>query len=156
MSEPADQNGGAGEGALVLDTTLLGPLVIPDGAGRATELADLAARATRYAVRARGEGTRRAYRSAWAGYVAWCRDLGREPLAGDPETIAMYAVRRADAGCALSTIRVDLAAIHTAHRLAGVPLALRDAKLARCSRGLRGQCAQLLPDRIWRSTVPAS
>jgi hypothetical protein len=42
----------AGEGALVFDTTLLGPLVIPDGAGRAAELADLAARATHYAVRA--------------------------------------------------------------------------------------------------------
>jgi hypothetical protein len=42
-------------------------------------------------VRARGDGTRRAYRSAWTGYVSWCRGLGREPLAGDPETIAMYA-----------------------------------------------------------------
>jgi integrase len=154
MSEPADQNGGAGEGALVLDTTLLGPLVIPDGAGRATELADLAARATRYAVRARGEGTRRAYRSAWAGYVAWCRDLCREPLAGDPETIAMYAVRRADAGCALSTIRVDLAAIRTAHLLAGVPLDLRDARLAPVLEGIarskgarpRRQAAPAVPD----------
>src|SRR5689334_16574712 len=32
-----------------------------------------------YAVRARGDGTRRAYRSSWAGYVAWCRSLSREP-----------------------------------------------------------------------------
>src|SRR3954454_12781107 len=109
---------------------------IPDGAGRAAELADLAARATQYAVRARGDGTRRAYRSAWAGYVAWCRDLGREPLARDPETIAMYAVRRADAGRALSSIRVDLAAIATAHRLAGIPLDLRDARLAPVLEGI--------------------
>ena|SRR5690349_4538361 len=71
-----------------------------------------------------------AYRSAWAGYIGWCRDLGREPLAGDPETIAMYAVRRADAGCSLSTIRVELAAIRIVHLLAGVPLDLRDARLA--------------------------
>jgi hypothetical protein len=81
-------------------------------------------------VRARSEGTRRAYRSTWAGYVAWCRDLGREPLAGDPETIAMYAVRCADAGCALSSLRVDLAAIRAVYRLAGVPLDLRGARLA--------------------------
>src|SRR5215212_3062764 len=87
---------GAGEGALVLHTSLLGELVIPDGAGPAAELADLAARATQYAVRARGDGTRRAYRSAWAGYVGWCHDLGREPLAGDSETVTMYPLRRSD------------------------------------------------------------
>ena len=116
----------------MLNTTLPGPLVIPDGAVRAAELADLAARATQYAVRARGDGTRRAYRSAWAGFVTRCRDLGREPLAGDPETTAMYAVRRADAGCALSTLRVDPAA----HLLAGIPLDLRDARLAPVPEGI--------------------
>jgi integrase len=142
---------GAEEGTLVLHTSLLGELVIPGGAGRAAELADLAARATQYAVRARGDGTRRAYRSAWAGYVAWCRDLGREPLAGDPETIAMYAVRRADAGCALSTIRVDLAAIRTAHLLAGVPLDLRDARLAPVLEGI----ARTKGARPQRQATPA-
>src|SRR5215217_745100 len=142
---------GAGEGSLVLDTTLLGPLLIPDGAGRADELADLAQRATQYAVWARGDGTRRAYRAAWAGYVGWCRDLGREPLAGDPETIAMYAVRRADAGCALSTIRVDLAAIRTAHRLAGIPLDLRDARLSPVLEGI----ARTKGARPQRQAAPA-
>src|SRR5690349_15971221 len=44
--------------------------MIPDGAGRAAALADLAARATQYAVRARSDGTRRGYRSAWAAYDA--------------------------------------------------------------------------------------
>jgi hypothetical protein len=54
----------------------------------------------------------------------------REPIAGDQKTIATPAVRRADAGCALSSLRVDLAAIRTAHLLASVPLELRDVKLA--------------------------
>jgi len=152
---PADAAGNeAGKGALVLDTPLLGPLVIPDGAGRAAELADLAARAIHYTVRARGDGTRRAYRSAWAGYVAWCHSLGREPLAGDPQTIAMYAVRRADDGCSLSTIRVDLAAIRTAHLLAAIPLDLRDPRLAPVLEGIarstgarpRRQAAPAVPD----------
>jgi hypothetical protein len=75
----------------VFDTTLLDPLVIPDGQ-RNSPTSRSAPPATPCA---RGDGT-----------------------------------RRADAGCALSTIRVDLAAIHTAHRLAGVPLDLRDARLA--------------------------
>src|SRR4051794_17307015 len=33
-------------------------------------------RATQCAVRAPGDGTRCAYRSAWAGHVSWCHNLG--------------------------------------------------------------------------------
>src|SRR5207245_1505630 len=76
-------------GARRPDTTLLGPLLVPDGAGRAAELEALTARAAVYATRARGDGTRRAYRSAWTGYVAWCHSLGREPLDGDADGVAM-------------------------------------------------------------------
>ena len=106
-------------GSLILQTTLFGPLTVPDGAARAAELEELSRRAAVYATRARGDGTRRAYRSAWRQYEAWCRSLGREPLAADPDTIAMYVVRCADQGFAVSSIRVHLAAIRTAHLLAG-------------------------------------
>src|SRR6516162_5661251 len=81
------------DGPLTLQTELLGPLTLPDGAARAAELAELSRRAALYATRARGDGTRRAYRSAWAQYAAWCGSLAREPLAADPDTIAMYVVR---------------------------------------------------------------
>ncbi|MBS5905299.1 MAG: hypothetical protein KIC89_21830, partial [Acetobacteraceae bacterium] len=67
----------AAGGSLVLHTTLLGDLVVPGGAARAAELRELAAQAAVYATRARGPGTRRAYRSAWSGYERWCRSLGR-------------------------------------------------------------------------------
>ena len=106
--------------SLTLQTTLFGPLSVPDGAARAAELEELSRRAAVYATRARGDGTRRAYRSAWRQYEAWCRSLGREPLAADPDTIAMYVVRCADQGFAVSSIRVHLAAIRTAHLLAGL------------------------------------
>jgi hypothetical protein len=122
--------------ALVLPTTLLGPLVIPTGTARAAEVEALAARVALYATRARGDGTRRAYRAAWVGFCQWCAELGREPLAGDPDTIAMYLVRRADDGCAVSTLRVGLAAIRTAHLLAGVPLYLRHAALSMVLEGI--------------------
>jgi hypothetical protein len=85
-----------------------GPLTLPDGAARAAELAELSRRAALYATRARGDGTRRAYRTAWRQYETWC-----------PDTIAMHVVRLADAGLAVSSIRVALAAIRTAHLLAG-------------------------------------
>ena len=101
----------ATDGSLTLQTTLFGPLNVPDGAARAAELEELSRRAAVYATRARGDGTRRAYRSAWRQYDAWCRSLGREPLADDPDTIAMYVVRCADQGFTVSSIRVHLAAI---------------------------------------------
>ena len=123
-------------GALRLSTSLLGDLVVPDGAARATELRALSARAAVYATRARGEGTRRAYRSAWGSFEAWCASLGREPLAGDPETLAMYAVRLADRGLAVSTLRVHLAAVQAAHRLAGIALDLRHPRLVMVLEGI--------------------
>src|SRR5271157_149488 len=123
-------------GSLVLQTSLLGPLTVPDGAARAAELEELSRRAAVYATRAKGDGTRRAYRSAWRQYEAWCHSLGREPLAADPDTIAMYVVRCADAGFAVSSIRVHLAAIRTAHLLAGRSLDLRHPRLAMVIEGV--------------------
>jgi hypothetical protein len=56
--------------SFTLQTTLLGPLLIPAGADRAAAIEDLSRRAAFYATRARGDGTRRAYRAAWAGFVS--------------------------------------------------------------------------------------
>jgi len=126
----------AADGPLTLETSLLGPLTLPDGAARAAELAELSRRAALYATRARGDGTRRAYRAAWRQYDVWCHALGRQPLAADPDTIAMYVVRLADAGLAVSSIRVALAAIKTAHLLAGRALDLRHPRLAMVVEGV--------------------
>jgi integrase len=120
----------------VLQTTLLGPLSIPAGASRAAEIEDLSRRAAVYATRARGDGTRRAYRAAWRQYETWCHSLGREPLAADPDTIAMYVVRLADQDRAVSSIRVALAAIRTAHLLAGRAIDLRHPRLAMVVEGV--------------------
>ena len=67
----------APSGSLTLETTLLGPLTVPDGAARAAEIEELSRRAAIYATRAKGDGTRRAYRAAWRQYEAWCAGLGR-------------------------------------------------------------------------------
>jgi site-specific recombinase XerD len=127
----------ASTGALTLETTLLGPLTVPDGAARAAELEDLSRRAALYATRARGDGTRRTYRSAWRHYETWCASLGRTPLPADPDTLAMYVVRRADEGKTVSAIRVALAAIRTAHLLAGLASPdLRHPRLAMVLDGI--------------------
>ena len=93
---------------LLLRTSLLGDLRVLGSPNQAVELQALSARAAVYATRARGEGTRRAYRSAWGAFEAWCTSLGREPLVGDPETLAMCAVRCADRGLAVASLRVHL------------------------------------------------
>jgi site-specific recombinase XerD len=151
-------------GPHTLETGLLGPLIVPDGAARVAELEELSRRAAIYATRAKGDGTRRAYRSAWRQYAAWCAGLGRAPLAADPDTIAMYVVHLADAGraggggLAVSSIRVHLAAIKTAHLLAGLSLDLRHPRLAMVIEGVtrstgvrpRRQAAPAVPDLLRR------
>ena len=156
---PCPASPGTPDGPLTLDTTLLGPLTLPDGADRAAELADLSRRAALYATRARGDGTRRAYRSAWRAYETWCHSLGRQPLAGDADTIAMYVVRLADQGAAgrgglaVSSIRVALAAIKTAHLLAGRTLDLRHPRLAMVLEGIT-RSKTLRPRRKATPAVP--
>ena len=97
---------------------------------------ELADRAAHYDTRARGDGTRRTYRSAWTHFSTWCASLGREPLSGDAELVAMYIVRRADDDLAVSSLRVALAAIRTAHLLAGVPLDLSQPRFRMTLEGV--------------------
>jgi integrase len=151
---------------VVVDTSLLGKLAVPSGHRNAEDLEKLSQRAAVYATRARGDDTRRAYRTAWSGFSRWCESIGREPLAGDPDTIAMFLVRRADDGCAVSTLRVGLAAIRTAHLLAGVPLDFRHPALSMVLEGItrskgirpRRQVTPAVPDLLRRllATRPSS
>jgi hypothetical protein len=66
-------------GTLALQTDLFGPLHVPT--------APPAPRRSSH-PRPRGERTRRAYRAAWRQFDTWCRALGSEPLAPDPDTLA--------------------------------------------------------------------
>lgn len=133
---PPDPNPVDVSDSVVLQTGLLGPLIVSDGFGDPGELEELSRRAALYATRARGDGTRRAYRTAWRHFSAWCEGLGRSPLPVDPDTLAMYIVRRADDGLAVSSLRVALAAIRTAHLLAGRSLDLRHPRLAMVFEGI--------------------
>ncbi len=63
----------------------------------------------------------------------------------------MYATRRANDGVAVSTLRVDLAAVRTAHLLAGVPLDMRHPHLAMVVEGI----TRSRGTRPGRQAVPA-
>lgn len=157
--------GAAEDHPVIPDTGLPAPNVGSRDLGKAGEIEELTRQAAFYAVRARGAGTRRAYRSAWRQFDAWCQALGRNPLGGDPDTVAMYAVRCADAGLAVSSIRVHLAAIRAAHLLAGLSLDLRHPRLAMVLEGIsrttgkrpRRKVAAAVPDVLRRmlDTCPA-
>jgi len=116
---------------------------------RAAEIRELAGQAAAWATRARGAGTLRAYRSAWTQYTAWCERLGFAPLTGEAEIIGLYLVKAAETRT-VPTLRVHLAAIATAHRLAGVPVDLKHPRIALVLDGLaRGQA-----DRTVRQAAP--
>jgi integrase len=134
---------------VVLETGLFGRLTVAADPARADELRELAAQAAVWATRARGEGTLRAYRSAWKHYAAWCERLGFAPLTGDAEIIGLYLVKAAER-LTVSTLRVHLAAIATAHRLAGVPVDLKHPRIALVLDGL----ARSQADRTVRQAAP--
>ncbi len=109
----------------------------------APALETLSLQAAAFAAQSHGAGTRRAYRSAWVAFTAWCAIQGREPLCGDPSLVALYLTARAEAGLAVASLQVARAAIRAAHRLAGVPLDLADPRLAMVMEGIsRSQAAR--------------
>ena len=135
--------------------SLVAPSAAPGAGPLSGVLQDLHERAAGYATRARGPGTLRTYRSAWRSWEAWCASLGRPPLPGEPRLLAMYAVHCADRGPSVSSLRVHLAAILAAHRLAGLPLDATDPRLAMVVEGIvRSRGTR--PRRQAAAAVPAT
>ncbi len=140
---------------IVIDTETFGAIVVRDNPEREEEIRDLATQAMLYITRAKGQGTLRAYRSAWGLYCKWCRDLGFDPLNGDAGTIGLYLANAADR-LAVATLRVHLAAIATAHRLAGLAIDLKHPRIAMVLEGVartkgtrpQRQATAILPDTL--------
>jgi integrase len=114
-------------------------------------LASLAEQSAVYATRAFGPGTQRAYRAAWSKYTGWCAGHGLDPFGGAAGPLPLYVTHLAETGRAVSSIRVALAAIATAYRLAGLALDLRDPKLAPVVEGI----TRTLGSRPRRQATPA-
>jgi integrase len=131
---------GAGQGVQPLDHPTL-----------SQDLASLTEQSAVYATRAFGPGTQRAYRSAWAKYTGWCAGHGLDPFAGAAGPLPLYVTHLAETGMAVSSIRVALAAIATAYRLAGLALDLRDPQLAPVVEGI----TRTLGSRPRRQATPA-
>ena len=83
-----------------------------------THLREAAERAQAYARQARAENTKKAYRSDWRHFEAWCEERELESLPATLQTVALYI-----ASCAetykVTTLERRLASISQAHKTAG-------------------------------------
>lgn len=107
-----------------------------EGGSVSTLVEDLNEQADAYAAKSKGEGTRDAYRKALKAYVRWCASVELEPLAGEPDTLALYVTARA-ADLSVSSINVIVSAVKEAHRLGGVTLDMAAPRLSMVLRGIR-------------------
>jgi integrase len=94
------------------------PIVIAPGAGPLAVATD---RADHYARASRAPNTWRAYRGACARFEAWCEAHHLPAMPTAPAALRAYVAALADAGAALSTINAAVAAIASAHSIAGQP-----------------------------------
>jgi len=62
--------------------------------------------------------TRKLYSTAWRQFTNWCAESGFCSMPADPRAVALYLSARAEAELAVSTIRIDVAAIGYAHEAA--------------------------------------
>src|SRR6266851_932590 len=82
-------------------------------------LLKFADRARAYVREAKAPNTRRAYRSDWRDFEAWCSAHELASMAASAGTVTMYLTALADGGRKASTIQRRVSAISQAHQAAG-------------------------------------
>jgi integrase len=101
-----------------------------------SHLEEVGEKATEYLHQAKAPNTRKAYRTDWIDFVAWCKKYRREPLPARPETVAYYLADRS-ARLKVSTLERRLATIAEAHRAAGFESPNRHAQVRLVWQGIR-------------------
>ena len=90
-----------------------------------------------YAHGAHAENTWRTYNAQWRDFAVWCDRHGAVALPAQPQIVAEYLARRAQAGIAVASLGVTLAALRFAHTAAGVSFQLNDPILGLVIKGIR-------------------
>jgi site-specific recombinase XerD len=94
-------------------------------------------RASDFARAEKAPNTRKAYRTDFAIFEAWCAQRGAVVLPAAAETVAAFLAAEAERGVKASTIGRRVASIRYAHKLAGVPLPTDDERVRATVRGIR-------------------
>ena len=90
-----------------------------------------------FAEQEKAAATRRAYRSDFTIFAAWCLARGAETLPASPAVVAAFLAAEANAGARASTITRRAAAIRYAHRLAGYETPTGAETVRAVMRGIR-------------------
>ena len=104
-----------------------------------------------FARASRSEATRRAYRSDWSHFTAWCADHGAIFLPAAPGAVAAYLADLAS-DHKVATIQRRLAAINAAHRLAGTASPTSDEEVRLVMQGIRRRKG-VAPDEVRAITL---
>jgi integrase len=90
-----------------------------------------------YANQAMSPATRRAYAADWQNFTSWCSSMGATSLPASPAAVGAFMADMATRGFAVATIARRLAAVATAHRVAGHGLDTRHPGIREVLRGIR-------------------
>jgi site-specific recombinase XerD len=90
-----------------------------------------------YAIAEKAAATRRAYKTDFAIFKAWCADRGASALPAEPATVAAFLAWEANRQTRPSTIGRRVAAIRYAHKLAGHEVPTDDERVRATVRGIR-------------------
>jgi site-specific recombinase XerD len=93
--------------------------------------------AASYAKAEKAASTRRAYKSDFSIFQAWCADRGAAALPAEPATVAAFLAWEANRETRPSTIGRRAAAIRYAHKLAGHNIPTDDERVRATMRGIR-------------------
>jgi site-specific recombinase XerD len=101
------------------------------------QLVDPRASVRAYLEASSSDNTRRAYKSDWADFTAWCEGAGESSLPATPISVATYIAQLADRGVKASTIQRRLAAIRAVHVAAGAEPPTNAEGVKATMRGIR-------------------
>jgi site-specific recombinase XerD len=93
--------------------------------------------AAHYARAEKAPATRRAYRSDYKVFLAWCCDRAVNALPASADVVAAFLASEATRSIKPSTISRRLAAIHYTHKLAEHPSPVLDERVRGTMRGIR-------------------
>jgi len=112
------------------------PATVPAGESLPLPAREVAA-AAEYARAEKAAATRRASRTDFEIFRAWCAERRISALPAAPEAVAAFLAHEAERGVRPSTIGRRVAAIRYAHKLAGLPLPTDDERVRATGRGIR-------------------
>jgi integrase len=95
-------------------------LVVAPSSTVLAELRGVAEQARELADASQATATRKAYKSQWKAWTAWCKSFGFDPLPARPEALALYLTAKNGAGASVSWLAQALAAIGYQHKQANL------------------------------------